>query len=605
MESNKNLHSQTIDALLAVLVLWTLLSNVYKNLVLPFLDNSSITSASTMTEKLGVYPLFFMSNWLDDLFITLFGARFYLKLKRRCKSTTAPVILLLVLFLDSYLVFIPYSVIFLSYDMPQGRDIGLFVIAWLYFGNFIPFVGSYTYNFAWLPALLFQCQIIMTLIYYVSAAREISLVSVLFVAMGVSLFIYVTLSAICYFSLTLTIEFFMPVVFHNPLAVFHNFSLGFLISYMTDDKRHSYLKINCHGKPSTHGPGRVDCFNTSIPLPKESKNIDENDAVQKPSDAVPVCSPCNPAAQPEHPVDPADSQTLALRLSPERQPGAADPPSPGRDERAEQSIKQRVKFCCPRKPRHVESMLSQISPRPGNNESCGSARFVQSTVDAAFWHPGAARHRQRCKFLCEKVIKEESQWLSTKLYSLIYNHRRFGDMLAIILIMTIYGTFTAIGTETGLIYNQVPNDTLGTYQDSPNVASYVVLLLARIMVPVMFSTALYYIMISSTYALEWLMHRVFLTWIGKSALPILYIQPVIISLISSNIGAIKIGPYSISIFLLYLLGGVFVCILIGTCTNTLMEELVRAVMSKSWSSFDRYKASLIAKRYRRQLNGER
>lgn len=171
--------------------------------------------------------------------------------------------------------------------------------------------------------------------------------------------------------------------------------------------------------------------------------------------------------------------------------------------------------------------------------------------------------------------------------------------------MTIYGTFTAIGTETGLIYNQVPNETLGTYQDSPNVASYVVLLLARIMVPVMFSTALYYIMISSTYALEWLMHRVFLTWIGKSALPILYIQPVIISLISSNIGAIKIGPYSISIFLLYLLGGVFVCILIGTCTNTLMEELVRAVMSKSWSSFDRYKASLIAKRYRRQLNGER
>lgn len=121
-------------------------------------------------------------------------------------------------------------------------------------------------------------------------------------------------------------------------------------------------------------------------------------------------------------------------------------------------------------------------------------------------------------------------------------------MLAIILIMTIYGTFTAIGTETGLIYNQVPNETLGTYQDSPNVASYVVLLLARIMVPVMFSTALYYIMISSTYALEWLMHRVFLTWIGKSALPILYIQPVIISLISSNIGAIKIGPYSISIF---------------------------------------------------------
>lgn len=122
------------------------------------LDNSSITSASTMTEKLGVYPLFSCPTGLMTCLL-LSSDKILFKAQAPLQIHYCPVILLLVLFLDSYLVFIPYSVIFLSYDMPQGRDIGLFVIAWLYFGNFIPFVGSYTYNFAWLPALLFNVRL--------------------------------------------------------------------------------------------------------------------------------------------------------------------------------------------------------------------------------------------------------------------------------------------------------------------------------------------------------------------------------------------------------------------------------------------------------------
>lgn len=603
MESSRNLHNQTIDAMLAILVLWTLLSNVYRNLVLPFLDNSSITSASAMTETLGVYPLFFMSNWLDDLFITLFGARFYLKLKQRCRSTTAPAVFLLILFLESCLIFLPYSIMFLSYDVPYGIDIGLFVMTWLHFGNFIPFSGIYTYNFAWVPALLFQCQAIMTLIYCVSVVKEISLVSVLFVAMGVSLFIYLVVSAICYFSLMLEIDYFMPAVFHNPLSVFHNFSLGFFISYMTDDKRHTYLKINRHGKPTTNAPGRMDCANSTAPIIKETKDAEEVDAAEKPSNAAPELSPRDPAQKQENPTDSANLQDLNLLLSPENHADTGTSPLPIDKKRVEQSNKRRFKLCCSRKKYRVDSVHPQISPRTGDNDSCTSVRFAQSTMDAAFWHP--TRPRQRCKFLCEKVTKDKNQWLSSKLYAITHNHRRFGDVLAIIPILTIYGTFTALGTETGVVYDEILDDSSSMYTITPNIASYIILLLARITTPIMFSAALYYIMVSSTYALEWLMHRVFLTWIGKSALPILYIQPVIISFISTNIGAIKIGPYSISIFLLYLLGGVFVCILIGTCMNTLMEELVRVVMDKSWSSFDRYKASLIAKRYRRQRNGER
>ena len=603
MESGKTIHNQTIDALLAALVLWTILSNVYKNLVLPFLDNSSIASASAMTEKLGIYPLFFMSNWLDDLFITLFGARFYLKLKHRCKSTTAPAVFLLILFLDSCFIFLPYSIMFLFYDIPQGSDVALFIITWLHLGNFIPFTGSYTYNFAWLPALLFQCQIMMTLIYCASVVREISLVSVIFVAMGASLLVYVILSAICYFSLTLKIELFMPVVFHNPLSVFHNFSLGFLISYMTDDKRHNYLKINCHGKHSTHGQGKVDGHSPSVPVAKESRHVNEGNVGQGSSNAALALTPRDPVPPSENLPDPVHA--LTPLLFPEGPNDIADSPSLSRERYTERSSKWMAKFCCSCKKHRVEDTIPQTSPRAGDNESCASARFAHSTMDAAFWHPAAPRHRQRCRLLCEKVTKEESQWLSNKLYMLTHNHRRFGDVLAIIPIFTIYGTFTALGTETGVIYKEVLDDTTSSYKSVPNVASYITLLLARIIVPIMFSAALYYVMISSTYALEWLMHRVFLSWIGKSALPILYIQPVVISFISTNIGSIKIGPYSISIFLLYLLGGMFVCMLIGTCINTLMEELVRVVMNKSWSSFDRYKASLIAKRYRRKLNGER
>lgn len=567
-----------------------------------------------MTETLGVYPLFFMSNWLDNLFIILFGAKFYLKLKQRCRSTTAPVVFLLILFLESCLIFLPYSIMFLFYDVPYGLDIWLFVMTWLHLGNFIPFSGVYTYNFAWVPALLFQCQTIMTLIYCISVVKEISLVSVLFVAMGVSASIYIILSAICYFSLTLEIDYFMPVVFHNPLSVFHNFSLGFLVSYMTDDKRHTYLNINRHGKPTTDAPGRLD-HNVSSPVTKKTKlkfEVDadaevevqqQNDMAQSFPNTVPALSPQDPIQQHENPADFTNEQDMNLLLSPENPTDIGASLALNEKKRIEQSVKRRLKLCCPCKNRHVENVISQASPRAGDTDSCTSAKFAQSTMDAAFWHP--VRHRHRCKFLCEKVTKDKNQWLSSKLYAIAHNHRRFGDVLAIIPILAIYGTFTALGTETGVVYDKVLDETLLIYETKPNITNYIILLLARIVIPILFSVATYYIMVSSTYALEWLMHRTFLTWVGKSALPILYIEPVVISFISTNTGAIKIGPYSISIFLLYLLGGIFVCILIGTCLNTLMEELVRVVMDKSWSSFDRYKASLIAKRYRRQLNGER
>ncbi|TNJ26722.1 hypothetical protein GMRT_11713 [Giardia muris] len=548
-------------ALSVIPLVWVLLANSYTFVLEPFFDSLTRISAYQVATSIFMYPFFYMSTWVEDILLMLEGVQFYILLRERYTATTDTWLFLAIILLDHIILVYPI-IIFLALVPGSSTSViapQLYILDFLFLGNFRPFDEKVMYYTLWYPALLFQVQVLTTLFYHLIAKYSLSLFPVISVAALCSYGLEIILRLVSHFALSCNNSYVYPMITHNPLCAFHTFAVGVLVTYLVDPHRADFRMLNKlrlipHG--DAFHPHSVHTLNaTSMhQMWSQSANPPQWESMQS---------------------------ARSLSRSPERQP-MFYPTSYAPTVLSPTPITT-VGRQTPHPSLHWQVQLAKPAedPRDGIHPKALNGSYLLDSEGDEKEH--------RCSFFYPSH-KDEKQWLSYKLYDLLVYKRELGDLICLMLLTCMYVSYVLLAIQLDCNTEGMGKILLAS-------------LCGHLIGPIFFAGIFYYTSLQTTIVMEWTLGHQGWFLLGGSSRSIFCLQGLTICSIQAFSRVVKVGPFSPILFVLLLIGTVITFVSIGTIFETLLQDIRNRLMLRLWLGFQRHQARLAARKYRERLYG--